>query len=97
MQYRVGEREALRGLLRSLARACAARRRTACTNGSNSPSALGANHTIAAPITSTSSTAPIMSTAIAEPSGQFCAWLNCDAIIAPIMLPFAPPSTVAVT
>ena len=38
-----------------------------------------------------------MSTAMAAPSGQFWALLNCDAIIAPIMLPLAPPSTVAVT
>ena len=44
-----------------------------------------------------SNTATIIKTAIAEPSGQFCALVNCEAIIAPIMLPLAPPSTVAVT
>ena len=66
-------------------------------SGSNSPSTRGTTHATAAPTTSVSSTAAIINTAMAAPSGQFCAPLNCDAIIAPIMLPFAPPSTVAVT
>lgn len=42
-------------------------------------------------------TARIINTAIADPSDQSCAPLNWLAIIAPIMLPCAPPSTVAVT
>ena len=50
-----------------------------------------------APVTSATSTAPIIKIAIAEPSGQFCACENCEAIIEPIMLPLAPPNTVAVT
>ena len=58
---------------------------------------LGMTHTITVPTTRVSSTAAIINTAIADPSGQFCAPLNCEAIIAPIMLPFAPPRTVAVT
>ena len=65
--------------------------------GSSKPNSLGNRKTIAEPTINTSSTAPIINTAIAEPSGQFCAPLNCDAIIAPIMLPLAPPNTVAVT
>ncbi|WP_367948292.1 hypothetical protein [Microbacterium hominis] len=35
-------------------------------------------------------------TAIAEPSAQFCAVWNCAATSWPTMLPFAPPRTVAV-
>src|SRR5690606_2567689 len=50
-----------------------------------------------APTTPAESTITRMSiTAIAEPSAQFCAVWNCAATICPTMLPFAPPSTVAV-
>ena len=41
--------------------------------------------------------APIIITAIAEPSGQLRATWNWLSIIAPIMLPEVPPSSVAVT
>ena len=71
--------------------------RTRSATGARSPNARGTTHTTAAPTTSVSSTATIIKTAMADPRGQFCAPPNCDAINAPIMLPFAPPSTVAAT
>src|SRR5690606_17523297 len=50
-----------------------------------------------APTTLAESTITMMSvTAIDEPSAQFCAVSHCDATISTTMLPFAPPSTVAV-
>ena len=58
---------------------------------------LHAEHDDARRSASTSSTAPIIITAIAEPSGQFWATWNWLSIIAPIMLPDVPPSSVAVT
>ncbi len=67
------------------------------TTGTKSADTRGTSHTIAAPTASAARTNTIISTAIAEPSGQFCAPLNCEATNAPIMFPFAPPSTVAAT
>ena len=72
-------------------------RRARCRSGSNNPTRRGTSHTITVPTTRVRRTATIIRTAIADPSGQFCAPLNCEAIIAPIMLPLAPPRTVAVT
>ena len=72
-------------------------RRIDSLRGASRPTSRGTTQTTTAPTTSANSTAPIINTAIAEPSGQFWACENCDAIIEPIMLPLAPPSTVAVT
>ena len=72
-------------------------RRICCTTGAKILANRGTSQTIAAPMISDIRTAPIIKIAIAEPSGQFCAPLNCEAIIEPIMFPLAPPKTVAVT
>ncbi|CAB4954038.1 unannotated protein [freshwater metagenome] len=80
----------------SRVRACILRLRF-CTAGEASELISGTIFIARNPTPRDSNTAAIIKIAIAEPSGQFCAPLNCEAIIAPIMLPFAPPSTVAVT
>ena len=80
----------------SRVRSCILRRKF-CTAGEASELINGTIFIATNPTPSDNNTAPIIKIAIAEPSGQFCAPLNCDAIIAPIMLPLAPPSTVAVT
>ena len=81
---------------RAVVRACIDRR-TACVTGWAARRSQGTIKTTNAPTVRARSTAPIMRIAIAEPSGQFCACENCEAIIEPIMLPLAPPNTVAVT
>ena len=65
--------------------------------GDDAAAATATPSTTMPPTASTSSTAPIIITAIAEPSGQFRATWNWLSIIAPIMLPVVPPSSVAVT
>ena len=72
-------------------------RLTASLTGASRPTRRGTTQTINTPTTRANNTAPIISTAMAEPRGQFWACENCEAIIEPIMLPFAPPRTVAVT
>ena len=66
------------------------------TKGRANTSALRASQMMPAKTTSDSSTMPIISTAIAEPCGQFCEPRNWLSMSEPTMKPSAPPSTVAV-